>query len=189
MITILTGKPGSGKSYNLARIAIENLQKGKNVFSNVKINVKNFKVKGQFYYYENLNQFKNVYDGIVIMDECQRYINSRRWQELNQEIELKFQAHRHHSIDIYGATQNLNRADKIIRELSHEVVIIKKFFNIFLLKYYEPEQYELKTKKSLKSEYYFFNKKIANTYDTKQLRNASKSDLSQFAKMSDFFDF
>ena len=190
MILQITGKPGFGKTYTLTKFCIEHLQKfEKPVFSNVKINVQGFKnLKGDLYFWSELKQFKEIYDGLIIMDEAQTYFNAHRWKEMTEEDEIKLQQHRHHGLDIIGAVQDFNSTNTTLRRLTQEIIIVHKFFKFFISKQYEPQDYDLKTKKSLKTKIYKFDKKIANAYDTTELRKKRQTDLSQFKKMSDFFE-
>lgn len=70
MIYFFTGKPGNGKSLHMAQIIYHSLLKGKNVISNIDINMHVFdKVKhrekmGQFIYIDNVYWLNSAYKGI-----------------------------------------------------------------------------------------------------------------------------
>lgn len=69
MIYYFTGKPGNGKSLHMAEIIYNSLLKGKNVISNIQINMHTFdRVKhkeklGQFIYVSNREWLNNAYKG------------------------------------------------------------------------------------------------------------------------------
>lgn len=173
MIKIITGYPGAGKSYTLTRLAYEYLNKNRMVFVNFPIRIDKSLLKkhckGEIYYWKNLIEFRTTYDGIILMDEAQGYFNSRRWKEMKPEDEIKFQQHRKDGLDIIGAVQNYNRVDKVLRELAQEVYLVKSIFGkLFIYQRYDPAEFEKNNRKPADTKFYFFNKKIANSYKTKK---------------------
>lgn len=212
MITVITGKPGTGKSYTLTKIAKQHLIDGFDVFSNIKIDERNLKLKpkklyfnrfinltfkknlpiikplGILYYWSRIEQFKDISQAIVIMDEAQTYFSSRRWQNMTTEDEIKFQQHRKQGIDIYAGVQNLNRCDKIIRELSAYVIELTRIGSLFIAKRFLPEEIDKAQRKALNFDFYFRNKTISEAYNTYELINFDSDDKQlKFTQMSFFF--
>lgn len=200
MIYTLVGKPGSGKSYLLVKIAKEFLQKGINVYSNIKINENkmnlriknklfrnNVKELGKMYYWNSLSQFRFISNGIVLLDEAGAYFEPREWIKFSPEDRVKFQQHRKQKLDIYMSVQNFNRVDAVIRQLTNLVYEIHKIGNIFYYKVYLPEEIDLKKRKNIGMKYYFFDKKLADCYDTFETVNLKENRLMNFKLMSDFF--
>ncbi|MBL7058521.1 hypothetical protein ISS03_04235 [Patescibacteria group bacterium] len=126
MINIVTGKPGTGKTYNLVRLAYGFIEEGKDVYSNFYINfdkyeqkrqktyayrIRNFlrifvirylgiklrpKRLGKIYFWKRIDEFVDIKGGEILIDECQIYFNSRGWKDLPPELQYKFQQHRKH---------------------------------------------------------------------------------------------
>ena len=126
MISIITGKPGTGKTYNLARLAHKFIHEGKDVYSNFYINFDQYDQErqntkfnrlrrflktliskylgiklrenkiGKIYFWTKIEDFLNVRGGEILIDECQIYFNSRGWKNLPLPLQYKFQQHRKH---------------------------------------------------------------------------------------------
>jgi len=126
MINIITGKPGTGKTYNLVRLAHIFIQSGRDVYSNFYINYDEYDKKrrktllnrfryflrmfctrrlgfkfrpkhlGTIYFWENLEDLIDIRGGEILIDECQIYFNSREWKKLPVRLQYKFQQHRKH---------------------------------------------------------------------------------------------
>lgn len=197
MIFINIGLPGSGKTLDLTAQLIKNFKLGKDIFTNYFINTKalkipRFRTVGNFYYFEDIESFKHMENGIVGIDEVQQYFNSREWSKLQKHDQLKFQQHRKDGIDIIGTVQHPDRVDTVIREISNYYIEFHKLsFKYFLpkIKQHKPFKYNFDkyekifffTKKFyLPDEWYkvdcrnhgfsifFLNKKISSLYSTKQ---------------------
>ncbi|MCL2199742.1 MAG: zonular occludens toxin domain-containing protein [Defluviitaleaceae bacterium] len=150
MIKILTGTPGSGKSYNMARMIRDALRRKQNVISTVPINIplvsKNGKKKIGDYKYipieqiteEMLRQYaaENHIKGkerqtLVFIDECQLIFNTRDWGIGGRREWIKFfTIHRHLGYDIILVTQVDSYIDKQIRALIEIEVRHKKASNM-----------------------------------------------------------
>ena len=124
MINIITGKPGTGKTYNLVRLTHKFIHEGRDVYSNFYINYDEYDKKrrktwfsrfryflrvfctrrlgikfrpahlGTIYFWENLNELIDIRGGEILIDECQIYFNSREWKKLPTRLQYKFQQHR-----------------------------------------------------------------------------------------------
>lgn len=227
MIFGITGKPGSGKSYTLTKIAKQQLENGADVFANFKIDERNFKLKknklrffivlnyvlrfwnlfkkdkfrllpeyiqkGTLFYWSDLEQFQDITNAVLIMDEAQTYFNAKEWQKMRKQDIIKFQQHRKQGLDIYCGMQNLSRIDKEVRLLCAYIYDLHKFGNLFISKRYVPEEIESKRKESSDTSFYWLDKTITKSYNTMELINTNawlderQEQLKNFKKMSDFF--
>ncbi len=172
MINIFVGRVGTGKTYSLVRLALHKIMKEKqDVYSNFYIDFSPYeKVKNEYnkylHYWERVNDFVKIKRGIILIDEAQIYFNSRNWSALPPRVQYKFQQHRKHGLDIYGAVQNVKRVDTIIRELVNRVYQIKKVGRLFIVNQYDIEDIDRAKRKSIWTSAYFLNKKLADCYDT-----------------------
>jgi len=199
MIYAIVGKPGTGKSYTLVRVAKEFLSKGVDVYSNVVIDEKllNLKPKksffgkiqelGKLYYWTSLEQFRFIHNGIVLLDEAGAYFEPREWAKFTLEDRVKFQQHRKQKLDIYLTVQNFSRVDAVIRQLTNYVIECHKIGPLFLQRTYAPEDMDLKKRKGMGTKMFLFNAKLASAYDTYAMINIERVYYT-FKKMSDFFD-
>jgi len=143
MISIFTGRPGTGKTYSLVRFAyLKILKEQADIYSNFHIDFsdleKRDKVKPDTYnshlhFWTKLVDFVKIKQGIILIDEAQIYFNSRKWQKFPEEVQYKFQQHRKggrkfndHGLDIVGAVQNVKRIDTVVRELVNTVLDVRK---------------------------------------------------------------
>lgn len=122
MINIVVGKPGTGKTYTLVKLADKWLAQGIDVYSNFYIDElalikrrekkiwyrikkilcrvlgKNLKPskRGRLYFWDSLKDLISIRGGKILIDECQIYFNSRGWKDLPPALQYKFQQHRKH---------------------------------------------------------------------------------------------
>ena len=109
MITIITGKPGAGKTLFMTYKALEMIKKGYDVYANwkldfsayiekKKLNKKMAKKKqklGKVYFWSEIPELLHIKGGQIFVDEAQGYFDSREWQEMPPSAKQKFSAHRH----------------------------------------------------------------------------------------------
>jgi zona occludens toxin (predicted ATPase) len=175
MIHIVVGKPGTGKTYYLVAKALKMLNKGRDVYSNFFIDINKFeklgmlkKKHGCLSFWKKASDLLPIKHGVIIMDECQIYFNSRSWKDLPETLQYKFQQHRKQGLDIWGAVQNLKRVEIVLRELVNWVYDTRKIFNLFIVKQYDPDDISSKNRNNYGMSFSFFNKKLASCYDTFQ---------------------
>lgn len=155
-ITLYTGSPGSGKSYDCVYKICQWLKKKKNniVLANFNLEFdEKFKKKknGAFIRYkdENLNshffyEFSKRYlkkgeesQCLIVIDEASIYFNARDWQsDTNRKDWLKFLAqHRKLGYDMIFICQDNRQIDRQIRALVEYEVIHRKLNNHRFFKY------------------------------------------------------
>jgi len=178
MIRFITGKPGGGKSNWIMRQIYHDLNAGKDVFVNFEVVINDSLIRrknlfgkprpiGRLFYWDNLTQFEMIYHGEVYVDEAQSYFNSHEWMKLSKSLQVKFQQHRHHGLNITAGAQDWNRCNNIIRELAQKVAVVRCFFGLlFNYREYDPAEIDKAKRESEFSEWYFLNLDIARSYNT-----------------------
>jgi len=148
MVEGIVGLPGSGKTYLLAKIGIEDIKKGKEVYAN-------FHLEGARYFsrlpqvidiikYKLVN--KQPVKMTILIDEINLSFPSRMWQKIPGWVLYFWSQTRKFGLDIYYTSQSLARVDKVIREISNFVWVVKPLpFGIFMASKILPEEYD-KTK-------------------------------------------
>ena len=139
MISIYTGRPGCGKSYDAAFLAYNYLAKGKTVIANFELlseMVKPLKgfVPGTCYFVSNeqitaenligyalhnhdINDSEREAQALLIIDEAQVLFNARDWKNPNRPVWCEFfQQHRKFGYEVILVSQDKNFVDKQIRE-------------------------------------------------------------------------
>lgn len=172
MISLFTGKPGEGKTLIMTQKAYKEAKKGRQIYSNYKLEFdkeENINVK----YYKEIEELVDVKEALILMDEAQIYINSRNWEKLPLEFQYKLQLHRHDGLDIWGTAQHISRVDIVCRQLIHNYYKCKKMFDLggmiyFLLIRLDEDQInkEMDKIRILGRELVIFNKKNPPLYDT-----------------------
>lgn len=172
MINIYVGKPGMGKTYALVRLAYKLINQGRNVYSNFHIDFSTLPLKpncGKVFYWHDINEIVPIKQGEIIIDECQIYMNSRKWKDLPLSVQYKLQQHRKQGLNIHGAVQNVRRIDSVARELVNSIFECKKALGrLFVVKEYDIEDIDKEKRRSYSTQYYFLDMKLANCYDTLQ---------------------
>lgn len=157
MIFGYVGTPGSGKTYEAVKVILENLKKGKVIFTNIeglddrkcREMIKNvcglgdYAIERQLKIFEpdQLDNFWNhVSPGsIIVLDEVQKIFGSREWQtEKNKQFGYWASTHRHHGFEVILITQNPERIDSAVRALFEWTYHFRKvnFFGSMVQKKY-----------------------------------------------------
>lgn len=124
MIFEIFGLPGSGKTTTLTAIAQHSL-KHKNFLGIPWHN----KVFTTFYcqgcYKLNFDDLKeyDFSDSLIIIDEISLYADNRNFKVFSSEYVHFFKMHRHDSIDLVWASQDMDDADKKIRNVTDTIYL------------------------------------------------------------------
>lgn len=170
-IICLSGLPGTGKTASATHMAVKKYKQDNNIFKKLY-----YKIKKKPYVYENLvysnypilldektNTYSNIVQpmdlcltykfpkhSLIILDETQRYFDSREFKAFPKKLGVFFQHHRHGDIeDIVLVTQHPRRLDNKMRDLCEVFRKYRTFLKIPLIPlifvsytdYYEFEDY------------------------------------------------
>jgi len=188
MITGIIGKPGSGKSLQLVRIAQQMLRRNRDVYSNILMDESKMKLPkkhGNLYYWHDVSQFEHIHNGVILWDELGAYFDSRAYSKFPEEVRIKFQQYRKDGLDIFYTVQAYSRADLIIKQLTNFILECHCLFNIFWCTEWYPEEYEKQGAlgKHRGSFFYFGGKKLYSVYDTTQRINTVEKTVYKFPRM------
>lgn len=157
MITAFTGTPGSGKSYDAVCKILDNLRKGRVVYTNIRgmdspeclemikmvTGLSDYGLAKHLRFLEaaQVNEFwLHVEPGaMIVLDEVQNNFNARDWQsQKNVQFNAWASTHRHHGYDVILITQNIQRLDTAVRSLVEWTYIYRKmnFFGSLVTKKY-----------------------------------------------------
>lgn len=196
MIYLYSGTPGSGKSLDMARAILGDLNNNKPVICNFEIflpgkkkkllknfhMVENNDLSPRFLYDFSREYFKNhrfSEDQInLYIDECQLMFNARQWNSAGRDDWLKFFTnHRHYGYCIILACQFDRMIDRQIRCLIETEVLHRKcnnmgwmgaFFRVLFLSptLFVKVHYYYPTKLKLRSEFFKYHRKYASIYNS-----------------------
>lgn len=138
MISCYFGVPGCGKSTLLTKLVRDNLKKSKNPINRL------FKR-----YYDHIYSINICIDGaipitwddlkkyrfensLLVIDEITMLADNREFKTFPKDIRDFFILHRHMGLDIIYATQNYEKVDKVIRDLTHDLWYMSKSIVPFL---------------------------------------------------------
>jgi len=171
-INIITGLPGSGKTYVLAKMAKQFLEEGTQVYSNFRL----LWPGENLHYWRSWDDLKDIRFGIIICDELPVYFNSRQWEKLDPETMRLLQQHRKKSLHIWGTVQHEARIDVSMRELVSEFYQCRKIagssddaekpWGLIRMDSYWPEDMKNPNKTPDSTEWFFIKKEICDFYDT-----------------------
>jgi len=128
MIELYTGLPGSGKTYALTRRCMDALDRGYTVYANFDLKHGRAQKEGRLVRWHDLDEIYRVTNGIIAMDEAHVYMNSRKWDALPEEMQVRLQQHRKDALHIWGTAQSHKRLDTVYRELVQRWYMCKKLF-------------------------------------------------------------
>lgn len=122
MIRGYFGVPGSGKTTTLVKKAIKELKRKRYEH----IYTINFKCSGCIEIeWEDLANYK-MYNSLILIDEISTLADNREFKTFSKNHRDFFIMHRHLGNDIIWATQNYEKVDKTIRELTQELWYMSK---------------------------------------------------------------
>ncbi len=157
MIIGYVGTPGSGKTYEAVLSILENLKKGRVVYTNIEglelsvcremiknvCDLSDLSIEKQLKIFEphELDNFWNHVEpkSLIVIDEVQKVFSSRDWQsEKNKHFGFWASTHRHHGFDVILITQNPERVDSAVRGLFEWTYLFRKvnFFGSAVQKKY-----------------------------------------------------
>lgn len=112
--------PGTGKTTLAAKIVKESLETGRQVYSNVPLlGATKIEIR-------DLGTYK-IENATVIIDEAGTNLNNRNWQKNLTDAQVQFlNEHRHHDVDIYLFSQAYNNVDNKFRDLTTQLLMLKK---------------------------------------------------------------
>jgi hypothetical protein len=192
MITIITGKPGAGKTLFMTYKALEVFLKGQDVYANWKLDFSAFVKKkkidkaklGKVYFWSEIPELLHIKGGQIFIDEAQGYFDSREWQEMPPSAKQKFSAHRHDvkkgkdgkiiPLDIWAGVQHASNIDKRIRDLGQHFIEINNILKLLFVALYF-EMRDLKDDRlkrvALGRKFFWLNKLKAGCYNTHEAVN------------------
>jgi hypothetical protein len=196
MITAIIGKPGSGKSLQLVRICRKAFRNGRDVYSNIVLDVDKMKGRkkkglGECYFWNRIDELKYMEKGLVAWDEIGSYFDSRSYAKFPPDVRVKFQQYRKDGLDIFYTSQAWSRVDLIVRQLTNIVIECTSIFGVFYVREWYPEEYEKPAgvpKKFLGQFAYFGHKGLYSIYDTFQSVNRADKGTYKFRKMETEFE-
>lgn len=126
MITVIEGLTGSGKTWLMTRLIKKRWSKGEKVYPNFPLW---FDDAGtDVIRWHNLDECYDLREGILVIDESQKFLDARRWQMLPMAFTEKIAMHRHHHLDIFTTTQDIGHIDIRLRSNIHMLYRCKSIF-------------------------------------------------------------
>lgn len=172
MVEGFVGLPGSGKTYLLAKKGIDDLAKGKEVYANFSLKgAKRFTslteviaiIKTKLLAKEKINI-------TILIDEINLSFPSRMWNKVPGWILYFFSQTRKFGLDIYYTAQALARVDKVIREITNFVWIVKPvLFGWRRARKIMPEDNDHVNKEVYETAWFRIEKKYYEKYNTYEI--------------------
>lgn len=195
MITIYSGKPGSGKSLKLADVATSLLARNRRwqsrsgivrpIASNIRFSAwLEREYEGYIRYWNDPLELVTLRDCDIIYDEIATHLDSTQWQNTPLEVKRFLQQHRKRGIDIYGSTQNFGMVDISMRRLTDVLHLCTKImgsrnpaptkpevrfiWGLIWITELLPESFDKEKPEVKGHDWLFITKKLCQVYDTTQ---------------------
>lgn len=195
MITIYSGKPGTGKSLKLADTTVNLLLRNRRwykrtgVIRQVAVNLKlSDGVEKAFRdfirYWSEPMELVTMDNVDIVWDEISTHLDSTQWANTPLELKRFLQQHRKKGIDIYGSTQTFATIDIAMRRLVDELWMCRKVFGsrnpsptkppvtriwgLIWLVEYDPLTFEDEKPKRVGWDWLIIEKDLVDVYDTTQ---------------------
>lgn len=123
MISMYFGKPGSGKSTLVAKIAMEQRKNYQHIYCNMPL-----KIDGVTHITDDCIGKYELENCLLIIDEASLFADNRDFKNFNKNRRLEyFLLHRHRHSDIILLTQGYNCVDKKLRMLTVNLYYIERW--------------------------------------------------------------
>lgn len=136
MIIAYVGTPGSGKTYEAVATVVQNLKRGRRIYTNIDgledplnrrfiqdqlgLGDYDFNKLLVFLSKDEVNRFWEIAkDGsMIVLDEVHKNFSNREWNtERNKQFADWASTHRHHGFDVILITQDIEKVEKHVRSL------------------------------------------------------------------------
>jgi len=126
MIVLIEGPAGAGKTILMSRLIKREWKKGENVFPNFPLWYDEDRTRIKRWH--NIDETYHLKNGIIAIDESQKFMDARRWASLPIAFIEKIAMHRHHHLDFYTTTQDMGHVDVRMRSNVHERFRVASIF-------------------------------------------------------------
>lgn len=168
-ILIYIGMFGTGKTLSAVRYVINQAkQYNLHVYSNIKLNGIE---------YTELKNFKDIIDAppdsIFLIDEISTLFNARDWKNFSIDLLFQILQCRKNRKQLVCTAQRFQHVDKLLRDVTSEVVVCSKTWRFCHNQYYDAYDYENVSNgrliKRIANVWYFATNAHYNAYDTSEL--------------------
>ena len=126
MIILITGLTGSGKTWFMTRLMLNDWKNQADIYSNFPLYFPNDNER--IHRWHNLDELYHISNGVIAIDEGQKLFDARRWGSLPISFAEKIAQHRKHYLDIYTTTQDIGHIDLRVRSNIHELFNCQSLF-------------------------------------------------------------
>jgi len=177
MIIAYTGKPGTGKTYSMARDCAVAMNRGQDVWANFALNGAR--------YFKNLEEIFNVEKGIIAIDELNTLMPANKWQSMKIEHLNLFTQSRKNDLDLLYTSQRFYRVVANVRDITNFVwlfdwvikprfrrgadptIMQKLFCKWHTAAMFEPGDLDRVRAKPIEKYRFWEDKRVYKLYDTK----------------------
>lgn len=177
-LNIYVGMFGKGKTLSATKYVIEQANRYKlNVISNIKLNGIE---------YVPLTNWKQIVDcdgnTIILIDEISTVFNSRNWKDFNINLLFQLLQCRKNKKMIVGTAQRFSHVDKLLRDITYNVIDCNKYWRLLHNDYFDGWDYEnCQNPRMLHKVFHcwkFISNKDFKSYDTSEIiDNAKRTDF------------
>lgn len=127
-------------------------------------------ITGQWRMFRGWDQFAELENAIVIIDEAHLYAPSNKSLTFPDVARFKMSQARKFGLDVYWVTQHEGRVNSILKDLTNMMFVCRSFMSgaWFSVKGYEPEHMRRKGK-HLERQFYRLNVAVAGLYNTLEI--------------------
>jgi hypothetical protein len=182
MVEGFIGLPGSGKTYLLSRKGLEDLKAGKEVYANFSLKgAKRFtKLSQVIEIIKRKLLAKEKINMTILIDEINLSFPSRMWNKVPGWVLYFFSQTRKFGLDIYYTSQALARVDKVIREISNFVWIVKPFlFGFHRASKIMPEDNDHVKKDVFETKWFRIRPEVYTQYNTYEILELEEEFLTK----------
>jgi hypothetical protein len=163
-IYAFTGLLGQGKTFGMVEKARDMLAKERlMIFTNM---------AGLHFpeavYFDHIEEIQNIQSGVVLLDEAMIVVPARFWQDTGRDLLGRFAQLRKVGLHLMYTAQLYDGVDKVLRELTNEVVDCQKWGSWFRQSKHDPSR-----KLNVGGRFRPYSETLANLYNTLEIISIS----------------
>lgn len=166
-VTAYVGLPGSGKTYSLAKVGLDAMRQGRQVWANTDHTMTEPWLHGAlpFASFDEFAQIPN--DAVIVWDELPLFVNARKWQDFPDGLLYRLTQIRKDGLELHFSTIDWRMVDINVRRITFWVWECEHALGPFHRRVlWPPEERRKKDDRPRRRELFKIRAEVGAAYDT-----------------------
>lgn len=166
-VTAYVGLPGSGKTYSLAKVGVEAMDRGREVWANADGSGEAPWLEGA-HVFRSFDEFQTIpNDAVIVWDELPLFVNARKWQEFPDGLLYRLTQIRKDGLELHFSTIDWMMVDTNVRRIAFWVWECEQVIGgLHRRKLFPPKERRQKDERPRRREWFRIKDEITSRYDS-----------------------